>query len=68
MPLTFRKSIPIVPGILFLNVNRRSWSISVRLGPLHRTWSTTGRDTTSFDLPGPLGYRTTRRRRNQRED
>ena len=34
MPVTFRKSIPIVPKILFLNINRRSWSISLRLGPL----------------------------------
>lgn len=60
--ITFRKSVPLIPKILYLNINRRSWSISLRLGPIHRTWSTTGRDTTSMDLPGGFGYRTSRRR------
>lgn len=66
MPVTFRKSIPLIPGLLFLNINRRSWSISLRLGPVHRTWGSKA-TTTSMDFPGPLGYRhVTRRRRGGR--
>lgn len=65
MPVTFRKSIPLVPRLLYLNLNRRSWSISLRLGPLNRTWGSRA-TTTSFDLPGPLGYRHTRRRNRDR--
>lgn len=63
MPITFRKSIRIFPGVR-LNLNARSWSIT--LGPKNgpkRTYSSTGRTTTSMDLPGPFGYRTTRTRR-----
>jgi hypothetical protein len=46
-----------------LNINRRSWSITVgsRNG-LQHTRSSTGRDTTSLNLPGPFGWRSTRRR------
>ncbi len=63
MPITFRKSIRILPGVR-LNLNRQSWSITVgpQDGP-KRTWSSTGRVTTSMDLPGPFGWRTSRRRR-----
>lgn len=63
MPLTFRKSIRILPGIR-LNLNRRSWSITLgaKNGP-HYTRSSTGRSTTSYDLPGPFGWRSTRTRR-----
>lgn len=62
MPLTFRKSFRVLPGVR-LNINAKSWSITVgpRNGP-KRTWSSTGRTTTSVDLPGPLGYRRTTRR------
>lgn len=63
MPVTFRRSVQIFPGIR-LNLNRKSWSVTI--GPKHGpkyTWSSTGRDTTSCDLPGPLGYRRSRRRR-----
>ena len=67
MPVTFRKSFRILPGVR-LNINRRSWSITLggRSGP-RRTISSTGRRTTSFDLPGPFGFRKTTTRRN-RED
>jgi hypothetical protein len=43
MPLTFRKSFRVLPGVR-LNINRRSWSVTVgpRNGP-KRTWSSTGR-------------------------
>ncbi len=59
MPLTFRKSFRILPGVR-LNINKRSWSITTggRNGPRH-TRSSTGRRTTSMDLPGPFGWRRT---------
>lgn len=66
MPITYRKSFRLLPGVR-LNINRKSWSVTVgpRNGP-KKTFSSTGRDTTSMDLPGPLGYRrTTTRRRNR---
>jgi hypothetical protein len=59
MPLTFRRSFRVLPGVR-LNINRRSWSVTTggRWGP-RRTTGSTGRRTTSMDLPGPLGYRHT---------
>ena len=63
MAITFRKSFRILPGVR-ININARSWSIT--LGPKNgpkRTYSSTGRTTTSMDLPGPFGWRTTRTRR-----
>ncbi|MFD5078046.1 DUF4236 domain-containing protein [Streptomyces sp. NPDC058371] len=65
MTVTFRKSIKILPGVR-LNLGRKSVSVTVKVGPLSRTWSTTGRTTTSADLPGPLGYRRTTTRRSNR--
>ncbi|EPH46868.1 DUF4236 domain-containing protein [Streptomyces aurantiacus] len=67
MPITFRKSLRLLPGVR-LNINRHSWSITLggKNGPRH-TVSSTGRRTTSADLPGPFGWRTTHIRRN-RED
>lgn len=66
MPITYRKSFRVLPGVR-VNVNRKSWSVTLGFhrGP-HWTWSSTGRNTTSLDLPGGLGYRTSRRR--NRED
>lgn len=67
MPMTFRKSIRILPGIR-VNIGKKSMSLTVgpKNGP-KRTWSTTGRRTTSMDLPGPFGYRhTTSPRRRAR--
>lgn len=62
MPLTFRKSFRILPGVR-LNINRRSWSVTLGGGSGPRyTRSSTGRDTVSQNLPGPFGFRTTRRR------
>ncbi|SCK33417.1 Protein of unknown function [Streptomyces sp. WMMB 714] len=67
MGLTFRKSFRILPGVR-LNINRKSWSVTTGSGngPRH-TVSSTGRRTTSMDLPGPFGYRstTTKRGRNR---
>lgn len=62
MPITYRKSYRIFPGVR-LNINRRSWSLTFgfKNGP-HYTDSSTGRRTTSMDLPGGLGYRHTTRR------
>ena len=65
MAVTFRKSIRIFPGVR-LNLGRHSVSVTVRVGPLSRTYSTSGRTTTSADLPGPFGYRRTRSRRRTR--
>lgn len=65
MPITFRKSFRILPGVR-LNLNAHSWSIT--LGPKNgpkRTWNSRGRTTTSMDLPGPFGWRTTRTRRSR---
>lgn len=67
MPLTFRKRIKIMPGV-YLNLGKKSASVSVGPKGLKRTWSTNGQRTTSADLPGPLGYRkvSTKRSRNAR--
>jgi hypothetical protein len=65
MPITFRKSFQILPGVR-LNINRRSWSITVGGGKGPRyTRSSTGRRTTSMNLPGPFGWRSTRTRRDR---
>ncbi|THA29205.1 DUF4236 domain-containing protein [Streptomyces sp. A1277] len=64
MPLTFRKSFQILPGVR-INLNRRSQSVTFGFkGGPHYTRSSTGRRTTSMNLPGPFGIRrtTTRRR------
>lgn len=65
MPITFRKRIKLIPGV-YLNIGKKSASLSVGPKGLKRTWSTTGRTTTSADLPGPFGYRRTSRRRPRR--
>jgi hypothetical protein len=62
MGLTFRKRIKLLPG-LYLNLGKKSASITAKVGRVSHTRSTTGRTTTSVDLPGPLGYRTTSGRR-----
>lgn len=66
MPITFRKSFRILPGVR-LNINRMSWSITLGAGrgPRH-TISSTGNNTTSMNLPGGFGFRTTRRRNSNR--
>jgi hypothetical protein len=61
MPLTFRKSFRILPGVK-VNIGRRSRSITIGPKWFKKTFSSTGRTTTSADLPGPFGYRTSRRR------
>ncbi|MDT0438370.1 MULTISPECIES: DUF4236 domain-containing protein [Streptomyces] len=65
MPLTFRKSFQILPGVR-LNINKRSWSITSggKKGPRF-THSSTGRRTTSMDLPGPFGWRRTTKSRDK---
>ncbi|WP_458089453.1 DUF4236 domain-containing protein [Streptomyces malaysiensis] len=65
MAITFRKSIRIFPGVT-LNLNAKSWSITLggRGGPRH-TISSTGRRTSSIDLPGPFGWRHNHRRGRQ---
>lgn len=65
MPITFRKSFRIPPGVR-LNINRRSvsWTFGSGNGPRY-TRSSTRRDTFSQNLPGPFGWRTSRRRRRE---
>ncbi|MFG2311946.1 DUF4236 domain-containing protein [Streptomyces sp. NPDC048566] len=64
MPLTFRKSFKIFPGVR-LNINRKSMSVTTGGGDHgpRVTHSTTGRRTTSMNLPGPFGWRKTRKAR-----
>ncbi|MFB7738206.1 DUF4236 domain-containing protein [Streptomyces sp. NPDC056112] len=64
-PITFRKSFRILPW-LRVTINRRSWSWTVggKTGP-HYTHNSNGRTTTSWNLPGPFGYRSTRTRRTR---
>jgi uncharacterized protein DUF4236 len=68
MPLTFRRSFRVLPGVR-LNINRKSISITTgsRNGP-KITHSSKGTRTTSWNLPGPFGYRhtTTRQRPGRR--
>ncbi|PJE94408.1 DUF4236 domain-containing protein [Streptomyces carminius] len=68
MAVTFRKSFRILPGVR-LNINRRSWSVTLGQGkgPRH-TLNSAGHRTTSMNLPGPFGYRkrTTSKRRGGR--
>ncbi|GAA3706267.1 DUF4236 domain-containing protein [Streptomyces tremellae] len=66
MPITFRKSFRILPGVR-LNINRRSWSFTTGGGDHgpHHTHSSTGRSTTSMDLPGPFGWRKTTTKRHR---
>lgn len=61
MAITFRKSIKLLPGVR-LNFGRRSRSITIGPRWFKRTYSSTGRVTTSADLPGPFGWRSSRRR------
>jgi hypothetical protein len=61
VPLTFRKSFRILPGVR-LNLGRRSRSITIGPRWFKKTYSSTGRTTTSADLPGPWGYRSSKRR------
>ncbi len=61
MGLRFSKSFRLLPGGR-LNLGLKSWSISVGPRGAHRTYSSTGRRTTSVDLPGPLSYRHTSRK------
>lgn len=61
MPITFRKSFRILPGVR-VNLGRRSRSITIGPKWFKKTFSSTGRTTTSADLPGPFGWRSSRRR------
>jgi len=74
MPFTFRKRYKILSG-LYLNINKKSLSLTTRVGPVGHTVSTSGRRTTSVNLPGPLGWRSTsttggrhRRRTEEQEE
>lgn len=61
MGFRYRKRIKLFPG-LYLNVGTKSMSLSVKAGPVSKTFSTSGRNTTSVNLPGGASYRTSHRR------
>lgn len=67
MGLMFRKSFRVFPGVR-LNINAKSVSVTFGFkGGPHYTRSSTGRRTTSMNLPGPFGYRSTSSRRGRGE-
>ncbi|MGN0438647.1 MAG: DUF4236 domain-containing protein [Lachnospiraceae bacterium] len=59
MGLRFRKSIKIAPGVK-LNLGKKSASISVGTKNVRKTFSTTGRTTSSINLPGGFSYVTSK--------
>ena len=59
MGFRFRKQIKIAPGVK-LNINKKSTSISVGGKGITKTFSTTGKTTTTVGIPGSgLSYSTT---------
>lgn len=61
MSIRFRKTFTLLPGLIRLNINRKSVSVSVGPRGLSRTYSNRGHVTTGIDLPGPFSYRRQRR-------
>lgn len=61
----FRKRIPIVRGLLDLNIGKRSRSWTWKFGPFHYTTSSTGRRTESARIGDGLSWRKTTNRRNR---
>lgn len=57
MAIRFRKSIKIAPGVR-LNLGKKSASVSVGVKGFRRSFSTTGRQTTSVGIPGTGLYAT----------
>lgn len=51
MGFRFRKSIKIAPGVK-INLNKKSASVSIGTKGMRKTYSTTGRKTTTVGLPG----------------
>ncbi|MFD3457033.1 DUF4236 domain-containing protein [Streptomyces sp. NPDC058691] len=64
MPLNFRKSFRIFPGVR-LNINKKSLSITTGGPHAHHTVNTRGDRTESVDLPGPFSWRRTTRRKRR---
>jgi hypothetical protein len=62
MGLTLRKRFTIIPGHLYVNVGLKSFSVTTRVAGVSHTRSSTGRRTTSANLPGPFGWRHNHRR------
>lgn len=60
MPLGFRKSFRIFPGVR-LNINKKSLSLTTGTKGAHHTVNTRGQHTDSVDLPGPFHWRRSRR-------
>ncbi|MGI8623607.1 MAG: DUF4236 domain-containing protein [Solirubrobacteraceae bacterium] len=51
MSWQFRRSVKVMPGVR-LNVTKRGIGASVGVGPLRRSWHSTGRRTSTFRVPG----------------
>lgn len=51
MAIRFRKSIKIAPGVK-LNIGKKSASVSVGVKGFRKSFSTTGRQTTTVGIPG----------------
>ncbi|MFC1418681.1 DUF4236 domain-containing protein [Streptacidiphilus cavernicola] len=64
MGFRFRTSVKLFPGVR-LNVGRKSASLSLGPRGIKRTYSTTGRRTTSIDLPGPFSWTTSARKKTR---
>lgn len=65
MAWRFRRSVQILPGVK-INFNRKSTSLTIGGHGIHKTFSSTGRTTTSLGIPGTgLYYTTSTGRKNQ---
>ncbi len=54
MNFRFRKSFPIVPGILRFTISKKGWSVNLNLGIFSKSWGNI-RQTTTLDMPGTTG-------------
>lgn len=55
--LRINKRKSFLGGLFTLNFNKKSVSLTTRVGPVHHTRSTNGRHTTTISGPGPTSVR-----------
>lgn len=67
MAMRFRKSFKIAPGVK-LNINKKSASISMGVKGARKTFSTTGRSTTTIGIPGTGLYYTDSKHMKPKKD
>lgn len=58
MGLRFRKSFKVAPGVK-VNLNKKSTSVTFGRKGVHKTYSSSGKKTTSVGIPGTGAYYTT---------